>query len=127
MEPTQTCPFCSPRDALARNDHAYMIYDRYPVVRGHLLLVTLRHVEDFFATSQFERQALMRLLDDAKVLLDDAYAPHGFTIGVNVGSPAGQTVMHAHMHVIPRYRGDSPDPRDGIRAVIPRSRQDGKS
>lgn len=99
-----------------------MIYDRYPASTGHLLLVTLRHVEDFFATSQAERHALMRLLDDAKLLLDDAYAPHGFTIGINAGSAAGQTIMHAHVHVIPRYRGDSPDPRGGVRAVIAKNR-----
>ncbi|TAK86246.1 MAG: HIT family protein [Betaproteobacteria bacterium] len=116
---SKPCPFCAEQQALARNEHAFMIYDRWPATRGHTLIVTARHVEDFFKTSRDERQAMLNLVDEAKVLLDEAYAPQGYNIGVNVGETAGQTVMHCHLHVIPRYRGDVPNPRGGIRAVIP--------
>ena len=113
------CPFCAKHEVLARNEHAFLIYDRWPASRGHSLVVATRHVEDFFKTSREERQAMLALLDDAKLLLDATYAPHGYTVGVNVGETAGPTVMHCHIHIIPRYRGDSPNPRGGIRAVIP--------
>lgn len=113
------CPFCAPREPLARNEHAYMIYDRYPVTPGHILVATFRHRAHFFETSAEERQAMLRLVDEAKILLDGAFAPQGYNIGVNVGETAGQTIMHCHIHVIPRYRGDSPNPRGGVRAVIP--------
>lgn len=62
---------------------------------------------------------MLRLVDEAKTLLDGMYGPQGYNLGVNVGETAGQTVMHCHIHVIPRYRGDSPNPRGGVRAVIP--------
>ena len=119
MSNAKSCPFCGPQEPIARNEHAYMIYDRYPAARGHLLLVTSRHVGSFFETTTDERQALLRLLDDAKVLLDNAFSPHGFNIGINVGGAAGQTILHVHVHVIPRYRADVPNPRGGVRAVIP--------
>lgn len=112
------CPFCNNKDAVSRNEHAYLIYDKHPVTRGHLLVVTIRHVADFFSTTWNERHAMLKLVDEAKMLLDEAYAPTGYNIGVNVGEAAGQTIMHAHMHVIPRYRGDTPSPRGGVRGVI---------
>lgn len=113
------CPFCARHEALARNEHAYMIYDLYPAARGHILVVTNRHRENLFHTTPEERTAMLKLVDEAKALLDDIYGPQGYNIGVNVGETAGQTVMHCHIHVIPRYRGDSPNPRGGVRAVIP--------
>ena len=119
MSEGQGCPFCGRHEALARNEHAYMIYDRYPVSRGHVLVITARHRQNFFETSREERQAMLRLIDEAKTLLDEALAPQGYNIGVNVGETAGQTIMHYHVHVIPRYRGDVPSPRGGVRAVIP--------
>ena len=101
------------------NGHVYARFDKYPVAPGHLLLITRRHVAEFFATSQQERLALLALLDEAKTYLDQRYAPNGYNLGVNVGEVAGQTVMHVHMHLIPRYRGDTPNPRGGVRGVIP--------
>lgn len=114
-----SCVFCGEQKSLARNEHAFMIYDRWPVTPGHLLIVTARHVEDFFKTTAAERQAILRLLDRARLLLDETYSPQGYNIGINIGETAGQTVMHVHLHVIPRYRGDTPNPRGGVRGVIP--------
>ena len=113
------CPFCDRKDAIACNAHAYMVYDLNPVTPGHLLVVTVRHVADFFATTPVEREAMLQLVDAAKILLDASRAPSGYTIGMNVGAVAGQTIMHMHVHVIPRYPGDTPNPRGGVRGVIP--------
>jgi diadenosine tetraphosphate (Ap4A) HIT family hydrolase len=102
-----------------RNEHAYARYDKYPVNPGHLLVIARRHLPDFFQTSLAERHAMLALMDQAKALLDEKFSPQGYNIGVNVGETAGQTIMHVHVHLIPRYRGDTPDPRGGIRGVIP--------
>ena len=66
-----------------------------------------------------EKQALWALVEEAKLFLDRQYAPAGYNLGINVGVEAGQTVMHLHVHLIPRYRGDVADPRGGVRGVIP--------
>lgn len=81
--------------------------------------MTRRHVADFFETTDDERQALLTLLQQAKDLLQREHEPDGFNVGVNVGEAAGQTIPHVHIHLIPRYRGDTPHPRGGVRGVIP--------
>jgi diadenosine tetraphosphate (Ap4A) HIT family hydrolase len=113
------CPFCQPHEALARNALSYMIYDRHPASPGHILVVTKRHCETLFDCSDEERVAMLQLVGEAKALLDETHSPDGYNIGINVGEAAGQTVMHCHIHVIPRYAGDVPNPRGGVRAVIP--------
>ena len=90
--------------------------DGYPVSPGHVLITTRRHVEDFFDTTAEERVAIMEALCRARNVLANA---DGFNIGVNVGQAGGQTVAHVHVHLIPRYRGDVPDPRGGVRWVLP--------
>jgi diadenosine tetraphosphate (Ap4A) HIT family hydrolase len=102
-----------------RNESAYGRFDLNPVTPGHLLLIPLRHVADFFALTAAERAALFALLDPAKALLDERYKPAGYNLGVNVGAAAGQTIEHVHLHVIPRYHGDVANPRGGVRGVIP--------
>jgi diadenosine tetraphosphate (Ap4A) HIT family hydrolase len=62
-------------------------------------------------------------VEEAKILLDNKFHPDGYNLGVNVGETAGQTIAHAHLHVIPRYRGDVDQPRGGVRGVIPRKQQ----
>lgn len=114
-----SCPFCSPVDPLLDHPLAFALADRYPAAPGHTLIVTRRHVADFFDTTPEEQQALLALLREAKRLLDARYAPQGYNIGINVGALAGQTVAHVHVHLIPRYAGDVADPRGGVRAVIP--------
>ena len=118
---TERCPFCAAEaiDVVAENDLAIAFRDRFPVSLGHTLIVTRRHVPDFFGCSGEERMALLALIDRVKVDLDRECHPHGYNVGFNAGEAAGQTVMHVHVHVIPRYLGDVDDPRGGVRFVIP--------
>jgi diadenosine tetraphosphate (Ap4A) HIT family hydrolase len=113
------CDFCSFDAAVLRNELAYARFDKYPVCPGHLLVLTLRHIATWFEASDEERAALLALIDDGKRLLDQRHGPDGYNIGINVGEAAGQTVVHLHVHLIPRYRGDVADPRGGVRGVIP--------
>jgi diadenosine tetraphosphate (Ap4A) HIT family hydrolase len=114
-----TCPFCDVEEAVLSNALAYARFDKYPVNPGHLLILPRRHVPGYFEASASERAALIELLDAGKTLLDQRFRPDGYNIGVNVGATAGQTIMHLHLHLIPRYRGDVAEPRGGVRGVIP--------
>ncbi len=116
------CPFCCPvsQEIILQNSFCYSRYDRYPVGKGHLLIVPFRHVASFFDLTADERRAAFELVWQAQVSLDRDFHPDGYNVGVNVGPAAGQTVMHAHIHLIPRYQGDVPDPRGGVRFVIPK-------
>lgn len=119
MTKLKGCPFCVVQEAIAQNEHAYARLDKYPVNPGHVLVIPRRHVGSFFETSWPEKQAMLNLVDEMKVLLDRQFAPAGYNIGVNIGETAGQTIMHVHLHLIPRYQGDTPNPRGGVRGVIP--------
>ena len=112
------CPFISDR-ALTGNALAVSFDDGYPVSPGHTLIVPRRHVITFLEATPEEKRALWELADEVCARLTSERAPDGFNIGINVGRAAGQTVMHLHLHVIPRYEGDMPDPRGGVRYVIP--------
>jgi diadenosine tetraphosphate (Ap4A) HIT family hydrolase len=115
------CPFClpAPEEIVLRNSLCYARYDRFPLNKGHLLIVPLRHVGNLFELTEDERKAAFELVWQASAKLDSDVQPDGYNLGVNVGPAAGQTVMHAHIHLIPRYHGDVPDPRGGVRFVIP--------
>jgi diadenosine tetraphosphate (Ap4A) HIT family hydrolase len=102
-----------------RNSAAVAIRDSYPVTPGHTLLIPVRHVASFFDVTPSEREAMLTLLDTAKLQLQAEFDPAGYNIGINDGAAAGQTVAHLHMHLIPRYSGDRSDPRGGVRWVIP--------
>lgn len=123
MDPL-TCPFCNPlnEEVVLANNLCYARYDKYPVSPGHLLLIPFRHIPALFDATDAEQIALLALLREAKALLDGELHPDGYNIGVNVGPAAGQTVMHLHVHVIPRYAGDVDDPRGGVRGAIPEKR-----
>jgi len=108
-----------PSEWIASNELAFAIPDRHPVSRGHALVVTHRVVEHWWECTPPERAALMSLVDEVRDRLVDKYRPAGFNVGFNSGAAAGQTVPHVHVHVIPRYDGDLPDPRGGVRHVIP--------
>lgn len=95
------------------------IRDAFPVSPGHSLVIPKRHVGSFFDVSDAERDALLGLLEVAKAAAGREFEPAGYNIGINDGSAAGQTVPHLHIHLIPRYDGDMPDPRGGVRWVIP--------
>lgn len=119
MNQNAPCPFCSFDDIVLRNELAYVRFDKHPVNPGHCLIITFRHVADFFATTDDERQAMLALTEAAKQMLDRNFAPQGYNLGINVGKVAGQTVPHVHLHLIPRYAGDTGNPRGGVRGVIP--------
>lgn len=117
--PVPDCLFCRPGEPLLENDLVIARYDDFPVSQGHLLLIPRRHVSSYFDMTDAEKQAMWQLLDAAKALLDREYRPGGYNVGINCGPVAGQSVPHAHLHLMPRYAGDVPDPRGGVRAVIP--------
>ena len=112
------CELCRPQELLFESDFAYVRYDSHSLSRGHLIVVPRRHVADFFDMSAAEQGSVLALLNRSKKFLQREYEPDGYNIGVNVGKAAGQARMHVHVHLIPRYAGDVPDPRGGIRCVL---------
>jgi diadenosine tetraphosphate (Ap4A) HIT family hydrolase len=115
------CPFCQLEASriVAENGQAIALRDSFPVNPGHTLVTARRHVASWFDATADERAALMDLVAEVKASLDRELHPAGYNIGINVGEAAGQTVMHLHIHVIPRFAGDVDDPRGGVRFVIP--------
>lgn len=114
------CPFCPPeeRRVFFRSDLVLGLWDGYPVSPGHALLVTRRHVASWFEATADEQQALTAAIAEAKREIEKTHRPAGYNVGFNAGDAAGQTVFHLHLHVIPRYPGDTPEPRGGVRGVI---------
>jgi len=100
--------------------HVLAVWDSYPVSPGHALLVPKRHIASWFDATAEEQRELTDAIPIARETIEQAHQPDGFNVGVNIGSAAGQTVPHVHVHVIPRYSGDMADPRGGVRGVIPR-------
>lgn len=119
----ENCVFCdwlkNNAQKIIENDLAIAYYDQFPVSIGHALVITKRHVATFFDTTEEERIAIFDLVDKIKQINDKNNNPDGYNIGINCGKYAGQSVMHIHVHVIPRYKGDVENPRGGIRGVIP--------
>ena len=105
-----------------KNDSCYAVYDSYPVSEGHCLIIPFRHVENMWQLTDKEILDMHSLAASMKSILDKTHNPSGYNVGWNCGESAGQTVMHCHMHVIPRYDGDIEDPRGGIRGCIPEKR-----
>ena len=104
---------------LCETEHFFVIEDGFPVSPGHLLVISKALKPDFFTLSDAERLELPSAILLAKAWIEARHAPAGFNVGMNCGEAAGQTVMHFHCHVIPRYSGDMADPRGGVRGVIP--------
>ena len=119
----EDCIFCNKTNCKVINStkHFFIIRDTsYPVKRHHTLIITNRHVEDFFDLTRDEMSELDEVLKKQKKelkRLDEKIS--AFNIGVNVGKDAGQSIMHCHVHLIPRRKGDVEDPRGGVRGVIP--------
>ncbi|MFA7076163.1 MAG: HIT family protein [Candidatus Izemoplasmatales bacterium] len=117
------CLFCDLQRVLEKivyqNEYIYCIYDSFPVTKGHILIISKRHVENYFLLNKEELIAVNDALLACKKILDKEYKPTGYNIGVNNGKSAGQTIMHLHLHLIPRYDFDVDDPRGGVRGVIP--------
>ena len=118
---TTACPFCtlSQSQVIATSDFAIAIRDSYPVAPGHTLVIPKRHVASYFDITSEERADIWTMLEMLKTQIDKEFKPSGYNIGINIGEAAGQTVMHLHVHLIPRYEGDMSDPRGGVRGVIP--------
>ena len=113
-----TCELCSPHETVLEHALAYVRYDSNSLSRGHVLVIPRRHVADFFDMTPEEQGAVLELLNRAQALVKARHSPDGFNIGVNVGKAAGQNRMHVHVHLIPRYKGDVPDPAGGVRRVL---------
>lgn len=113
------CVFCEIPEFIMENELAFAIYDKYPVSKGHMLIIPKRHISNFFDSTKEEKEALLSLIEEGKKILDEKYNPDGYNIGINVNEAAGQTIFHLHIHLIPRYSGDMSDPRGGVRGVIP--------
>lgn len=116
------CIFCdivkNKNNIIAENDLAVAFYDSFPVSDGHALVIPKRHVETYFDLNEAEIAAIFELSQEIKRVIDDKFHPTGYNVGFNVGRDGGQTVMHCHLHIIPRYLGDIENPRGGIRNII---------
>ena len=119
----EDCIFCNKTNCkvISTTKHFFIIRDTsYPVTKHHTLIITNRHVADFFELTKEEMTELDKILKAQKEELkkiDEEIS--GFNIGVNIGRDAGQSIMHCHLHLIPRRKGDVEDPRGGVRGVIP--------
>ncbi len=117
------CPFCDLGDrVLAENELAVAVRDLEPASPGHTLIIPKRHSASFFDLTSAEVAACHALLQGERAHIAKAHRPDGYNIGVNDGEAAGQSMAHTYFHLIPRYRGDHPDPRGGVRHVIPTRR-----
>lgn len=114
-----TCRFCTLKTEriIAKNDAFIVVPDGFPVNKGHTLIISKRHVANLFDLTNDEFTMLNFMIRSVKNIIDDVYKPDGYNIGVNCGEPAGQTVMHFHLHMIPRYKGDVENPRGGVRNI----------
>jgi diadenosine tetraphosphate (Ap4A) HIT family hydrolase len=115
------CPFCdlALERVIKRAQGCIALIDAYPVSRGHTLVIPERHISSFFRTTPEEKVGIFSLIEWCRNDLVMRFRPDGFNIGINDGAAAGQTVMHLHIHLIPRYAGDKADPRGGIRWIFP--------
>jgi diadenosine tetraphosphate (Ap4A) HIT family hydrolase len=113
------CLFCSfERKIICENVSTFAVYDRFPVSNGHVLIIPKRHSENYFEMSQKEQISAWLMVNFIKSYIQKKYNVENFNVGFNVGTAAGQTIFHTHIHVIPRYSGDTPFPRGGVRNVI---------
>ena len=122
-DPNNPCIFCKIRkeELQFENQLSYSSIDSYPVSKFHSLIMPKRHVETYFELTYDEIQACNELIlkTKEKILKQDT-SVKGFNIGTNAGKVAGQSIMHCHIHLIPRREGDVEDPQGGVRSVIPK-------
>ena len=121
-DPNNPCLFCRTKneDIIEENELAYATFDSYPVSNHHCLIIPKRHVKDYFDLNAEEITACDQLIKKIKIRLEnDDSTVKGFNIGMNSGEVAGQSIMHCHIHLIPRRQGDVENPQGGVRGVIP--------
>lgn len=112
-------PFLDESRWISQNEYAFAVRDGFPVAPGHTLVLPRRMVSSLFELTQEEILACWHLLQEERIKLIQETGCQDFNVGVNVGEAAGQTIAHAHIHLIPRKMGDHPHPRGGVRGVIP--------
>ena len=121
-DPNNPCLFCSIKESVLveENDLAYASYDTYPVTDHHCLIIPKRHIKNYFDLTKEEIIACDQLIKKMKnkIEIKDNLVK-GFNIGTNSGKAAGQSIMHCHIHLIPRREGDVKSPQGGVRSVIP--------
>lgn len=116
------CIFCNPYQSLTlitESPTAYAILDGYPLSKGHSLIIPKTHVADYFNLPFSEQSSCWLMVNKVKEILTKKYHPDGFNLGLNINKAGGQKVMHTHIHLIPRYKGDIANKKHGIRCVIP--------
>ena len=115
-----SCTFCEIDSSRITNKNtlAYVTPDKYPVTRGHILIIPKRHVKDYFELSESESSAIYKLIIEEKKNLSEDTSIEGYNFGVNCGEVAGQTVFHCHVHLIPRGKGDVKNSRGGFRQLV---------
>ena len=121
-DPNNPCIFCNLKrqDIIYENEYASVSYDSYPVSNFHSLIIPKRHIKDFFDLNEKELNACNELIKKIKSKIEnDDKLVQGFNLGTNSGRVAGQTIMHCHIHLIPRRKGDVENPQGGVRSVIP--------
>ena len=122
LNSTEQCRFCNKtkQKIIYSSELFFVVRDSYPVTKHHTLIIPNRHVSDFFDLNDNELNDLNKILKKQRQsLLDLDKEITGFNVGINAGVDAGQTIMHCHIHLIPRRKGDIEDPREGVRGVIP--------
>jgi diadenosine tetraphosphate (Ap4A) HIT family hydrolase len=112
-----------PKKQVGELASCFAFRDKFPVSQGHTLVIPKRKVSNYFDLSFKEQSACWFLVNLVKAELQKKYNPDGFNIGININETAGQTIPHAHIHIIPRYKGDMENPRGGVRGVIPGKRE----
>jgi len=121
-DPNNPCLFCNIKESGLADENilAYASYDSYPVTDKHCLIIPKRHVKDYFDLTEEEIVACDQLIKEIKkeIEIKDPLVK-GFNIGINSGKVAGQSIMHCHIHLIPRREGDVENPQGGVRSVIP--------
>lgn len=120
---TENCPFCYENIKsmiIEELDSVFAIKDAFPVSDNHLLIIPKRHIADYFSLTEDEKRDADRLIKILRNrIAENDSSITGFNIGMNCGESAGQTIFHSHIHLIPRRDGDTPEPRGGVRGVIP--------
>ncbi len=111
------------RELIVETATVFSFYDKFPVSEGHALIVPKRLVSNYFDLTLKEQTACWIVVNKLKNILQEKFRPDGFNIGININEDAGQTILHCHIHIIPRYKNDVENPRGGIRGVIPSKKE----
>jgi len=121
MNLSNNSPFypLEPERIILEGENCVAFYDRYPLNEGHALVIPCQPVQSMFELEEDMQTELWDTVRKVRAILKAKFNPDGFNIGINDGAAAGQTMPHTHIHLIPRHKGDIPDPRGGIRWIIP--------